>query len=189
MDTPPPDFRTARLRLTPLQLADAPAIQQVFPQWNIVRYLADIVPWPYPDDGALTYVRDVALPAMRAGRQWHWTLRPLGQPQRLIGMISLMNDNEENQRGFWLDPQWQGRGLMTEACGPVTDFWFDTLRQPVLRIAKAADNLASRRISVQSGMRVVARGMRHYVCGALPSETWEITREAWQARRREGIAP
>jgi len=189
MPAAPLEFRTPRLLLIPLQLADAPAIQQVFPQWDIVRYLADAVPWPYPDDGALTYLRDVALPAMRAGRQWHWTLRPRLQPRELIGMISLMNDNAENQRGFWLAPRWQGQGLMTEACGPVTDYWFDALGQPVLRIAKAAANTASRRISERSGMRLVATGMRNYVCGPLATETWEITRAAWQARRRDATAP
>jgi len=79
--------------------------------------------------------------------------------------------------------------LMTEACGPVTDYWFDALGQPVLRIAKAAANTASRRISERSGMRLVATGMRNYVCGPLATETWEITRAAWQARRRDATAP
>jgi hypothetical protein len=35
---------------------------------------------------------------------------------------------------------------MTEACDAVTDYWFDVLREPVLRVPKAA-NGASRRIS------------------------------------------
>jgi hypothetical protein len=55
---------TARLALTPLQLADATAIQQLFPHWEVVRHLDSRVPWPYPQDGALVYARDVALPAI-----------------------------------------------------------------------------------------------------------------------------
>ena len=58
-----PTLQTERLLLTPLQLADAPAMQQLFPQWEIVRFLNNRVPWPYPEDGALRYIQDVALPA------------------------------------------------------------------------------------------------------------------------------
>lgn len=60
--SPIPTFQTRRLILTPLELTDAPAIQQLFPHWEVVRYLDSRVPWPYPDDGALAYVRDHALP-------------------------------------------------------------------------------------------------------------------------------
>lgn len=62
-----PTLFTDRLVLTPLRLEDAPAIQALFLHWDTVRYLDSPVPWPYPDDGALVYVRDVALPAMAAG--------------------------------------------------------------------------------------------------------------------------
>lgn len=57
---------TERLILRPLELADAGQIQEQFPHWEVVRYLAKgAVPWPYPPDGALTYCRDVAIPAAR----------------------------------------------------------------------------------------------------------------------------
>ena len=29
--------------------------------WEVVRYLDRRVPWPYPEDGALVYLRDVGL--------------------------------------------------------------------------------------------------------------------------------
>jgi len=62
-----PVLTTPRLILRPLELADADAIQALFPRWEIVRFLASNVPWPYPADGALTFIRDRALPAMRQG--------------------------------------------------------------------------------------------------------------------------
>ena len=61
---PLPTLQTSRLVLQPLQLSDAPAIQRRFAHWQVVRYLNAVVPWPYPDDVALSYVRDVSLPAM-----------------------------------------------------------------------------------------------------------------------------
>jgi [ribosomal protein S5]-alanine N-acetyltransferase len=101
----------------------------------------------------------------------------------MIGSIALMK-GEKNNRGFWLGLPWQRQGLMTEACEAATDFWFNTLKFPVLRAPKAVANVASRRISEKSGMRIVAREERDYVCGRLPTEIWEITAEKWKARRK-----
>lgn len=182
---PLPTWRTPRLLLQPLELADAPAIQQVFPQWQIVRYLANRVPWPYPADGALRYVRDIALPGIACGSEWHWTLRPQQQPEQLIGLISLYEE-AGNNRGFWLDPQWQGRGLMQEACDVVTAYWFEALRKPLLQAPKAVPNPASQRLSQRSGMRLVATRESDYVSGRLPTQLWEISREEWAQRTAGG---
>jgi hypothetical protein len=54
-------LETSRLELLPLELADAEQAQQLFPKWEIVRYLANRVPWPYLEDGSSSYYRDVAL--------------------------------------------------------------------------------------------------------------------------------
>lgn len=177
-----PELETARLLLRPLALADAEQAQLLFPRWEIVRYLNSRVPWPYPPDGALTFYREVALPAIDRGEAWHWTLRVKSNPGQMIGNISLMRGESKN-RGFWIALPWQGQGLMSEACDAVTDYWFNTLKFPVLRVPKAAANMASRRISEKQGMRLLETVERDYVSGRLPTEIWEITAEEWQARR------
>ena len=78
----------------------------------------------------------------------------------------------------------RGQGLATEASTAVTDFWFESLGRPVLRVPKAVANAASRRISVRQGMRVVGLEERDHVSGRLPAEIWELTAEEWRARRR-----
>jgi [ribosomal protein S5]-alanine N-acetyltransferase len=178
-----PVLTTARLVLRPLELSDAPAVQALFPRWEIVQFLASHIPWPYPSDGALTFIRDHVLPAMEQGTEWHWSIRPADLPAALIGVISLM-DNPGDNRGFWLDPAWQGRGLMTEAVEVVTEFWFESLGRAVLQEPKAAANLRSRRISERTKMRLIRRTERDYVSGRLPAEIWEITRQEWQNARR-----
>jgi len=175
-------LQTPRLILRPLQIEDAARAQVLFPHWEIVKYLNAIVPWPYPEDGALTYYRDVALPAVARGEQWHWTLWLKSAPGDMIGAIGLMQKAVDN-RGFWLGLAWQRCGLMTEAVEAVTDYWFDVLGFCVLRAAKAAPNTASRRISEKTGMRLVGTEIRNYVSGRLLSETWEITAEEWRARQ------
>ncbi len=107
--------RTERLILRPHELADAEQIQALFPQWETVRFLMNRVPWPYPPDGAMMYIRDIALPQMEREEAWHWTIRLAAEPERIIGSISLIRGSQDN-RGFWLGPQWRGQGLMSEAC-------------------------------------------------------------------------
>jgi [ribosomal protein S5]-alanine N-acetyltransferase len=178
-------LETPRLLLRPLALADAEQVQILFPQWEIVRYLSKQVPWPYPPDGAYRFYKEVALPAVERGEAWHWTLRLRGDPNRLVGSISLLREDDSNRgnRGFWVGLPWQRQGLMTEACEAVTDYWFDVLNFPFLRVSKAMANTGSRRISEKQGMRVIAVEEREYVSGRLPTEVWEITADEWHGRK------
>ena len=177
-----PTLETPRLILRPLELADAESIQALFPHWEIVKYLAKVVPWPYPADGARTFI-EMALAANARGEQWDWTLRRKANPDSIIGAIGLVRDGDTN-RGFWIAPQWQRQGLMTEAADAVTDYWFETLKFPLLHVTKAVDNVPSSRITARQGMRLVGRKESEYVCGHLPTEIWEITAEEWRARKR-----
>ena len=177
-------LQTPRLLLRPLELSDAEQTQLLFPHWDIVRYMNKIVPWPYPPDGAYTWMRDLALPAIERGEEWNWTLRLKSSPTQMIGVITLRN-RENSNRGFWLGLPWHRQGLMTEACEAATDYWFDVLKFPALRVPKAVANTASRRISESSGMRMVAVEEHEFVCGRLLAEIWEITAEEWRARKRD----
>lgn len=173
-----PTLYTERLILRPLELADADAIQQQFPQWEVVRYLNAFVPWPYPADGALTYLRDIALPAIARGEEWHWSIRLKSAPEHLIGNVSLM-DQQDNNRGFWLTPPWQGQGLMSEASAAVTEYWFQSLGRPLMRVPKAAPNVGSRKLSERAGMRLIRSDEDTFVSGRFQRDIWEITREEW----------
>ena len=75
--------------LRPLELADAEQTQLLFPHWEVVKLLNAVVPWPYPADGAFTHYRDMVLPAMARGDEWHWTLRLKESPDKHIGSIAL----------------------------------------------------------------------------------------------------
>jgi RimJ/RimL family protein N-acetyltransferase len=72
---------------------------------------------------------------------------------------------------------------MTEAADAVTDYWFNTLKFPVLRVPKAIANISSRRVSEKQGMRVVATEEREYVSGRMLAEIWELTADEWNRRR------
>ncbi len=143
-------------------------------------------PVALPQGAALAHIRDHALPAMDRGDEWHWTLRRRSDPERIIGRIHLSR-GEANNRGFWIVPKCRGQGLMTEAVVAVTDYWFDVLGFFVLRAPKASANLASRRISEKTGMRMVSVIEQDCVSGRMPGELWEITAEEWRAYRNNRV--
>ncbi|MGD0963117.1 MAG: GNAT family N-acetyltransferase [Candidatus Acidiferrales bacterium] len=180
-----PKLQTPRLLLRPVELADTPQIQAIFPHWEVVRYLNKRVPWPYPPDGADTYYRDRGLPAIERGEQWHWTLRLKVSPHAVIGCIALSRSENKN-RWFWLGLPWHRQGLMSEACEVVTRYWFDELNFPVLRALKAIVSTPSRRISEKPGMRVISTTESDYVSGRLPTEIWEITAAEWRSQSKAG---
>jgi ribosomal-protein-alanine N-acetyltransferase len=182
------EIQTERLLLRPRQLADAVQTQRLFPQWEIVKFLNERVPWPYPPDGAFVHYRDVTLPAIERGEEWHWTLRLKQSPEEHIGVISLHKE-EGNNRGFWLGHSWHGQGLMMEAVAAANDYWFDDLGFSALRAPKAIVNIASRRISERTGMRVIAIEERDYVSGRFLAELWEITAEEWRKKERIFVPP
>ena len=180
-------LETHRLLLRPLVMADAPAIQRHFPHWEIVRWLDVVVPWPYPEDGARDFLRHVALAEMAAGTAWHWSLRRKAVPEDLIGVISLREKDSDN-RGVWIGRDWQGQGFMSEANDAVTGFWFDVLGKEVLRVPKARDNTASRRLSEKQGMRLVGRMTKLLVSGETEMDIWELTAAEWTARQAVRIS-
>jgi RimJ/RimL family protein N-acetyltransferase len=182
---PVPVLETERLILRPPRESDVPAIQRRFPQWEVVRYLTAEVPWPYPDDGAAVHWRRMR--AEIAGREKsHWAITQKGGDDQLIGLIVLWADDgrSREQRGFWLDPAFWGRGLMTEAADRVTDYALVELGWPQLWLCNAEPNLASHRVKEKQGAELIDRTPAKYVYGEGMRVTWRLTREAWLARRQ-----
>jgi [ribosomal protein S5]-alanine N-acetyltransferase len=178
-----PTLETRRLTLRPIELRDAPAVQRRFPQWEIVRHLNAHVPWPYPDDQALNFLR-MTLEEMARGEIFKWAITLREDPAELIGSIDLwLREGERDNRGFWLDPEFWGQGLMTEAAERVTEYAFLELGWPQLWLTNSQANVASHRIKEKQGATLIDLTPNDYVSGPGVRETWLLTREAWLARR------
>jgi [ribosomal protein S5]-alanine N-acetyltransferase len=186
---PTPVLETERLVLRPLAPADAPAVQRRFPRWEIVRYLDTRVLWPYPADGAQQFIA-LCQEEMARGEKHHWSLRLKAGPDEPIGVINLWPDDGESRdmRGFWLDPAFQGRGLMTEAANRVTDYAFRDLGWPHLWVTNAEANRASARIKERQGARLVGFETHRFVEGESRRMVWLIEREAWLSRAQHPCA-
>jgi [ribosomal protein S5]-alanine N-acetyltransferase len=94
-------------------MTDAPRNQELFPQPELLRYMAAAIPWPYPDDGAATFVAAALADMEREVRYvWAITLRE-ADDDLMIGTIDLFPGNPIDNRGFWMGLPYQGRGYMT----------------------------------------------------------------------------
>ena len=186
---PTPVLETERLILRPLVPADAPIIQRRFPRWEIVRYLDPSVPWPYPADGAIRFI-EICQGEMARGEKHHWAIRLKDGPDELIGSINLWPDDGKSRdmRGFWLDPAFQGRGLVTEAADRVTDYAFRGLEWPHLWVSNDERNHASARVKERQGARLVGFEPFRSVSGDGRRMVWLIERKAWLARSTEASA-
>jgi ribosomal-protein-alanine N-acetyltransferase len=176
-----PVLETRRLILRPLALADAPAIQRHFNNWNIIRNLASVVPWPYPEDGAETFVRQ-QLDKVAAGEEiYQWVLVLRQGDGEAIGSIRFCSqlDGAKGNRGFWLAEPYWNQGLMTEAVAAVNDFVFDTLGLEAFYVCNAASNAASRRVKQKTGAEFVGYVELAHHNGETKSEKWKVTRESW----------
>ncbi len=178
-----PVLETKRLHLRPLRETDAVHIQSIFPQYDLVKYLAN-VPWPYPSNGAAEFLKRI-VPEMDRGDRYGWaiSLKSRGDDQ-LIGMIDLIPSNPDDNRGFWLGLDYHGLGYMTEAVAAVNDFAFEVLRLSRLMLNNAEPNVASNRLKEKSGATIIeVVDDSPYAGGTFKKVRWILTREQWHANR------
>lgn len=179
-----PALETENLILRPISLDDAPAIQKYFNNWNIIRNLSTIVPWPYPDDGAETFIRDIALPKVETGESHIWVIVPKDGPDEAIGVVDYHEIIDDGgSRGNWLAEPFHGRGYMTEAITAIQDFLFFEAGIDRMVIVNAKINNASSRVQQKTGGRFIGTGHLEHHNGETEIEKWEVTRESWAAFR------
>lgn len=183
MRTLVPPLRTARLELRALSLADVPAYQRHFVDYEVIRGLARGVPWPYPPGGVESFLREVLLPLQGASR-WTWGLFPRAALAECIGVVDLWREGCPENRGFWLGRAFWGQGLMTEAVTAVNDHAFTRLGFERLVFSNARGNVRSRRVKERTAARLMRVEPALFVDPALcEREVWETTKAEWLAFR------
>ena len=176
-----PTFSTARLILRELLESDAPAYTKHFVNYAVIRNLASSVPWPYPEDGVMNYLRSEIIP-YQGKEKWVWAITLKENPQELIGAIELLRQATPANRGFWLGENFWGNGYMTEAVEPITDYAFETLNFPKLIFANAVNNQRSARVKEKTGAQLVRRESARYVDPLLTERCiYELTKAQWYA--------
>lgn len=180
-----PVLETKHLILRGVTEADAQNWQKHFDDYEVIRNLSTFVPWPYPKDGASTFLANIILPHQGTSR-WTWGIFLKGAPDELIGCVDLWREGKPENRGFWLSRKHWGKGFMTEAVTPVMDYAFDELGFDLLVFANAVGNIGSRRIKEKTGARLLRVAPARFVDPQLTQhEVWEIRREDWKTQRSQ----
>lgn len=172
--------------MRPVTLEDAPVLQGYFNDWEIIKNLSTVVPWPYPDNGTETFLRENALPRMERGEACVWAICLRDEGEAPIGLIELEfeTDPERGNRGFWLARPYQRQGYMSEAVSAVNDFAFFECGLERLLVMNAYGNAESRRVKEKTGAVFLRMGELAHNSGETRSEVWEVTRENWMKIRR-----
>ena len=182
-------FETTRLILRDITETDAPAYERHFIDYDVIGTMSHAVPWPYPENGILEFIRTTIIPNQCVD-QWFWGISLKSAPDELIGAIWLKRKDTPSNRGFWLGKKFWGKGIMTEAVKPVTDYAFDVLGFEKLVLANAVGNTGSRRIKEKIGAVFVRTERAIYVNPRYTErEVWELPRECWKASWENPAAP
>ena len=181
---PTPVLETPRLVLRPVRSKDAPVIQRRFPHWEVVRWLDAKIPWPYPADGAATYVA-ACLEEMARGEKSHWAIIPKSGPADLIGMHRPLARRRRQPQPARLLARSGVPGQGPDDRGRRTrdGYAFCDLGWPHLWLTNAQDNHPSRRIKERQGARLVDLMIGEHVGGKGPQMVWLLTQEDWTARQ------
>ncbi len=183
-----PRLQTERLVLEPVTLAHAPDIQRNLNNWAIIGQLSSRVPWPYPDDGAECFIREVFLPAMAAGTRHAWAITVKSNGPEAIGVLEYRCGADVlDNRGFWLAEPFWGQGLMTEAIVAFQDWVFSDTDTEQIYVCNSVGNPRSRRVKEKTGAVFVEMLEVEHHSGINETERWVVTRESWNAGRPSGL--
>ena len=178
-----PKYKTKRLILKQVDQSDSPSYTKYFVDYEVIRFLSNAVPWPYPKNGVEDYIRDTIIPNQSKGR-WTWGIFLKEKPNELIGCVELWKPGHPENRGFWLGKKFWNKGIMTEAVYPIMDFAFEKLGLEKLIFANAVGNIASRRIKEKTGSKLVRVKPFQFVDPKLTEEeVWELAKEDWETHK------
>lgn len=179
-----PIFETSRLILKEVTMADVPAYEKYFVNYEVIRNLAAAVPWPYPKNGVESFLQ--ATLKKQGDDRWLWGIFLKTNPTELIGAVDLYRDGKPENRGFWLGRPFWKKGIMTEAVTPVIDYAFSDLGFEKLIFANAIGNEGSHQVKVKTGARVIRTAPAKFVDPKFTEhEIWELTKEDWERFRQQ----
>ena len=184
-------LETPRLHLRPVTVDDVPAIQRYFSPIDIIKYIGGQVPWPYPEDGALTHFKE-EIEAKHGKRKWFWAITEKERPGQLIGMIELRhkNDKQDDHLGYWLAIPFHGKGYMSEAVQAVIDYGFTEQDFSEITASSHLDNIGSRRVQEKCGLRFLrTEHCKPYHDGTREHNVLGITREEWLRLKTFPLSP
>jgi RimJ/RimL family protein N-acetyltransferase len=143
----PPSLTAARLRLRPLDDADAASMARLVDDIDVARMTTSI-PHPFARADAQRFISRV-----QGGDPRHEAVFAIEHRRDgFMGVIALHPMAAMGpELGYWLGRPFWGRGLMTEAVRTAVDWAHRVWRKPVLESGHFVDNPASAGVLIKAG--------------------------------------
>jgi ribosomal-protein-alanine N-acetyltransferase len=144
---------TERLTLRPATINDVDFIQTNFSKPEVLEFLPPEVPNPYPADGAAFYLSQIMLPAMEEGTAVEYIIET-SETKTPVGTVMFESKNDDKtvwRIGFWLAPEHQGKGYITEATQAAMHWLFSATPATEIVTGNALSNVASSKIQQKNG--------------------------------------
>ena len=151
--TTQPTLDTPRLVLRPMVLTDAPNVQKYAGTWELADKAISI-PHPYEDGFAEAWIASHA-PGFTARELIVFAITLRDDVSHAVGSIRLVFDSQHRDIagiGYWLGKEFEGRGIVTEACMRVLEYGFKELKCAVIHGDCCKRNTASARVMEKIGM-------------------------------------
>jgi RimJ/RimL family protein N-acetyltransferase len=173
--------QTARLILRQLRRDDLPRLVTLIGDWEVAGRLA-VVPYPYSLADAEAFYQRVEA-AAQEGKPPFCLMQEKGG--RLIGGVGLHLSREPEPQqgevvlGYWLGKPYWGRGLMSEAVGPVLGLAFARPEVTLLTATTDPANEASQNVLRKAGLHCLGLAPRRdhaALRGGSTVVNWQMTR-------------
>lgn len=158
---------TSRLTLRPLKEGDEHVLWPYVTLATISHFMA----WePHQSIGETRHFVEMEIARAASGRGLTWALFQDNNFCGIASLISLMRAHraltyDKAELAYWLTPESQGKGLMTEALRRVVEYGFADLALHKLCVSHVAENALSRRVIERLGFRYIGTQVREFKKG------------------------
>ena len=153
------EMSTQRTVLTPLVSQHMMGLWPHMSNPEISTYLA----WtPHPNKDFCLKVIESLCQSHSGGSALHWTIF---FENTICGLISLIDIRmkhiswtlNRSELAYWIAPEYQNKGLVTEACLKIIDFGFNVAGLHKIIVAHASENLSSEKVIKKLGFRYIGQ--------------------------------
>jgi len=149
--------------------------------------LSQWMPWlqqmQSPED-SLAYIR-FSSKGNQAGQFLNLLVWQHGEPIGVVCFFALEPAQRRGEIGYWLGQDWQGQGIMRQACKALIDYGFNALNLYRIQIACATENHASRALPEHLGfcLEGVLRGREWIGPRVCDHAIYGLLLPDWQAQQ------
>jgi len=150
-------LKSSRVILRKLEISDSEVIRKFAKNKKITKYTF-VIPPPFTKKKVQTFIKRIEK-ERKKGVSYYFGIE-LKENKKLIGMINLVKINKKNKNaevGFWLSPEYQGKGLAKEALELVLVFGFRKLKLKRIEARVLHKNKPAQKLLEKAGFKLEGR--------------------------------